>query len=113
MALKLKNLLRKYIIKNNFKPGSRQAFEYEVNKNPLNNSYKTSVGSGIYFAKDINVAKEFTKIIYYKNYKLRVVFMCRINPELVTICNFDKYFVLSGGRVDNEVRPYRVLFYFE
>ena len=37
------------IIKNNFKPGSRQAFEYEVNENPLNNSYKTSVGSGIYF----------------------------------------------------------------
>ena len=39
--------------------------------------------------------------------------MCRINPELVKICNDDKYYVVSGGDVDNEVRPYRVLFHFE
>ena len=55
----------------------------------------------------------YTKIIKYKDYKLRVVFMCRINPELVKICNDDKYYVVSGGNVDNEVRPYRVLFHFE
>ena len=101
------------IIKYNFKPGPRQAFEDSDNENPLNNSYETNVGAGIYFAKDINEAKNYTKIIKYKDYKLRVVFMCRINPELVKICNDDKYYVVSGENVDNEVRPYRVLFHFE
>ena len=46
-------------------------------------------------------------------YKLRVVFMCRINPEQVKICNDNKYYIVSGGNVDDEVRPYRVLFHFE
>ena len=101
------------IIKNNFISGPRQAFRDMDNENPLNNSYKSYVGNGIYFAKDINEAKDYTEIIDYKYYKLRVVFMCRINPELVKICNDDKYYVVSGGNVDNEVRPYRVLFHFE
>ena len=101
------------IIKYNFEPGPRQAFEDSDNENPLTNSFKTIVGNGIYFAKDINEAKNYTKIINYKNYKLRVVFMCRINPEMVKICNDDEYYVVSGGNVDNEVRPYRVLFHFE
>ena len=39
--------------------------------------------------------------------------MCRINPKLVKICNNDKYYVVSGEDVDNEVRAYRVLFHFE
>ena len=103
----------KEIIENNFKPGPRQKFENIDNENPLNNLYEAQVGNGIYFAKDINDAKRFTKIIKYKEYKFRVVFMCRINPKLVKICNDDKYYVVSGDDVDNEVRPYRVLFHFE
>ena len=84
------------IIKNNFEPGPRQAFEDSDNENPLNNE-----------------AKQYAKIIEYKEYKLRVVFMCRINPEQVKICNDNKYYIVSGGNVDDEVRPYRVLFHFE
>ena len=101
------------IIINNFMPGPRQAFEESDNENSLNNSYESLVGSGIYFAKDIDVAKLYTEIINYKDYKLRVVFMCRINPELVKICNNDKYYVVSGKHVNKEVKPYRVLFHFE
>ena len=101
------------IIKNNFEPGPRQAFEDSDNENPINNSYETYVGNGIYFAKDINEAKQYAKIIEYKEYKLRVVFMCRINPEQGKICNDNKYYIVSGGNVDDEVRPYRVLFHFE
>ena len=101
------------IIKYNFKSGPRQAFKNMDNENPLNNSYESYVGNGIYFAKDIDEAKDYTEIIYYKDYKLRVVFMCRINPELVKICNDDKYYVVSGENVGDEVRPYRVLFHFE
>ena len=103
----------KEIIENNFKPGPRQKYENIDNENPLNNLYEAQVGNGIYFAKDINDAKRFAKIIEYKEYKFRVVFMCRINPKLVKICNDDKYYVVSGDDVDNEVRPYRVLFHFE
>ena len=39
--------------------------------------------------------------------------MCRINPKLVKIFNDDRYYVVSGKDVYNEVRPYRVLFHFE
>ena len=103
----------KGIIMKNFEPGPRQAYEESDNENSLNNSFESFVGNGIYFAKDIDEAKSYTEIINYKDYKLRVVFMCRINPELVKICNNDNYYVVSGKNVHNEVRPYRVLFHFE
>ena len=79
----------------------------------MNNEKINRVGNGVYLAKDINEAKSYTDIIYYKSYKLRVVFMCRINPKLVKICNDDRYHAASGNDVYNEVRPYRVLFHFE
>ena len=50
--------------------------------------------------------------------------MCRINPESVRICNVgdnnerwivngDKLNDINGRKRDEEVRPYRILFYIE
>jgi hypothetical protein len=103
----------KGIILYNFEPGIRNCYNEDKNENPLNNEKINKVGNGVYLAKDINVAKSYADIINYKRYKFRVVFMCRINPELVRICNDDRYYVVSGKDVYNEVRTYRVLFHYE
>ena len=101
------------IILYNFEPGIRNYYNEHKNENPLNNEIMNKVGNGVYLAKDIKEAKDYTEIINSNKYKLRVVFMCRINPKLVKICNDDRYYVVSGKDVYNEVRPYRVLFHFE
>ena len=103
----------KGIIFSNFETGRRNAYKDDDNENPLNNKIINKIGNGVYLAKDINEAKSYTEIIKYNDYRLRVVFMCRINPEKVKICNDDKYYVVGGEDIYNEVRPYRVLFHFE
>ena len=97
----------------NFKPAHRNAFNEVENENPLNKNENKIVGNGVYLAVDINEAKEYAKPINYKSNQLRVVFMCRINPKKTKICNDGRYYVLGGEDILNEVRPYRVLFYFE
>ena len=113
------------IISNGFKRDARQNYKDNINNNPLTNNTYDKCGEGAYFVPDINVAKEDTSILSYSGEQFRVVFMCRINPKKVRIatdlCNNKEYWIVNANTDDNlyavekddEVRRYRILFYFE
>ena len=51
------------IILYNFEPGIRNYYNEHKNENPLNNEIMNKVGNGVYLAKDIKEAKDYTEII--------------------------------------------------
>ena len=108
------------IVYNGFRLAPGQSFKDYVNINPLTRNYFQNCGEGVYFAQDINDAKEFTKLITYKGYKYRVVFMVRLNPLKVRIANRGPnkdFMIINGDQINdmfgkqriNEVRPYKIL----
>ena len=95
-----------------YRPG--QTYKGSYNNNLLTKYNYMLCKEEAYFTPNMNEANEYTDIIKYNNYDLRVVFMCRINPHKVRITNtFDNNeYWLTNGKID-EVRPYRILFHFE
>lgn len=103
-----------------FRLGSGQYCKDQDNTNPLTRDLYPKCGEGVYFAQDINDAKDYSEIIQYSGDNYRVVFMCRLNPKKVRIAdkgmNKD-YMIVNGDGIDdmfgkakiNEVRPYKIL----
>ena len=112
------------ILINGFRKGPFQNLKDRDNINPLTNEIYPECGEGVYFIPNINDAINYTNKFNYLGNEFRVVFMCRINPESVRICNVgdnnerwivngDKLNDINGRKRDEEVRPYRILFYIE
>ena len=101
------------IILEGFKKGPGQQEKYTNNSNTLNNLFYEKCGEGAYFAQDINDAETYASPIDYNGKKYKAVFMCRINPHRVRICNrgYGNDYMITDGSYDtkNEVRAYRIL----
>ena len=79
------------IIKNNLKPGRRQAYSNEV-------------GTGVYVTPSIKVAELYAD----GDYEYLVVFMCRVNPASIReVKTVKEYWVVDGN--SQCIRPYRIL----
>lgn len=109
---------------NGFRKGPFQDCKNYKNTNPLSNVEYPKCGEGVYFIPDFDDAKDNTKILDYSGMKVRVIFMCRLNPQKVRIADigFNKEsWIINGDELndpfgkkrDDEVRPYRILLYFE
>ena len=107
-----------------FRRGPFQDYKYENNINILTKNFYPKCGEGVYFIPDINEAKRHTNIFPYLGDKFRVCFMVRVNPFKVRIAkiginqeswivNGDKLDDPFGKKRDDEVRPYRILLFFE
>ena len=112
------------ILFNGFRRGPFQDFQYNININPLTRRLYPYCGVGVYFIPDFNEAKMNTLILNYLGMKLRVIFMCRLNPYKVRIVNIGlnkERWIVNGDELndpygrkrDDEVRPYRILICFE
>ena len=112
------------ILYNGFRKGPFQECQNDININPLTKNLSPYCGEGVYFIPDINEAKNYTQLFEYLGRKFRIVFMCRINPLKVRITNIginneswivngDELNDINGRKRDDEVRPYRILFFFE
>jgi len=101
------------IIFEGFKKGPGQQEQYSINSNTLNNFSYKQCGEGAYFAQNINTAEEYASPIDYNGKKYKVVFMCRVNPKRVKICEkgYGNDYMITNGSYDtkDEVRPYRIL----
>ena len=112
------------ILNKGFRKGPYQDCKNDVNINPLTKNSYPYCGEGVYFIPDINEAKKYTEIFEYLGNKFRIAFMCRINPLKVRIAdigmndeswivNGDGLHDINGRKRDDEVRPYRILFFLE
>ncbi len=112
------------ILINGFRKGPFQKLEYFYNINPLTNHLFPKCGKGVYFNPDINIIKMVAKTFNYLGNIFKIALMCRINPYAVRIAklpndveswivNGDELNDPYGRRRDNEVRPYRILFFIE
>ena len=107
------------IVLNGFEKGPSQGCLNYININPLSNHISRTVREGVYFTPNINEAKKYTADIPYNGYNYKIVFMCRINPYTVQICNVnngEEYWIVNGNNINNifdEVRPYRILLRIE
>lgn len=117
------------IIEEGFKAGQGQVHENDKNMNPLNNDEIPICGRGVYVTPKIKVADEYSggysgwswseNLFEFKGVKYQLVFMCRVNPYKIRICEDEKdYWIVSGDKIgkeskkekyDNEIRPYRIL----
>ena len=102
------------ILMNGFLIGPGQMYEKVNNTNPLSYYNHMWGDKGAYFTPDINEAERYTGIIKYNEYNLRIVFMCRINPQRVRTVDIggNREYWITNGTTD-EVRPYKILFKFE
>ena len=110
------------IIKNGFKIGDRQDFNYSKNLNPLSNNIFKNCGNGIYLTPDIEEATFYSAQkngICLNGKQYFIIFMCRVNPYKVRFANKNEpdYWVVGGdsnkkineNKINDEVRPYRIL----
>ena len=112
------------ILKNGFRKGPYQDCKNYINLNPLNNRVFPLCGEGVYFIPNIGETKKYTQVFEYLGKKFRIAFMCRINPYKVRIAEnepMNESWIVNGDNLndpfgrkrDDEVRPYRILFFME
>ena len=108
------------ILNEGLKKGGRQLYENDNNINELSKNIHPIVGKGVYFTPKIMVADSYAQSndITFEDKKFRFVFMLRVNPYKIRICEGEKdYWVFEGDslgentkrKFDDEVRPYRIL----
>ena len=108
------------ILKEGLKKGLGQVYEYDNNINELSKNNHPKVGKGVYCTPIINIADSYAQWndISFEDKKFRLVFMLRVNPYKIRICEDEKdYWVFEGdsldekteSKFDDEVRPYRIL----
>ena len=108
------------ILKEGLKKGGGQVHEDDNNINDLSKDNHPKVGKGVYCTPKISVADSYAQWndITFENKKFRLVFMLRVNPYKIRICEGEKdYWVFEGDslgekttrKFDDEVRPYRIL----
>ena len=112
------------ILNNGFRRGPYQDCKDDININPLTKKKMPKCGEGVYFIPEIKETKKYTKIFEFSGDKFSVAFMCRINPYKVRIAdiglneeswiiNGDKLEDSNGRKRDDEVRPYKIIFFIE
>ena len=96
-----------------FRKGPSQQEKYSKNTNPLTKILHPTCEESAYFAQNINDAVSYASYIYYKSNNYKIVFMCRINPYSVRICDkgYERDYMIKDGNYNtkNEARPYRIL----
>ena len=108
------------ILNEGLKKGGRQLYENDNNINELSKNIHPIVGKGVYCTPKIMVADSYAQSndITFEDKKFRFVFMLRVNPYKIRICEGEKdYWVFEGDslgektkrKFDDEVRPYRIL----
>ena len=108
------------ILNNGFRKGPFQECSDYDNINPLTKNNYPQCLEGVYFIPEIIETEKYAKQFNYLNYKLKLCFMCRINPYAVRICyndeNKESWIVNgdilndpNGRKRDEEVRIYRIL----
>ena len=111
------------ILNNGFRKGPFQECSDYDNINPLTKNNYPQCLEGVYFIPEIIETEKYAKQFNYLNYKLKLCFMCRINPYAVRICyndeNKESWIVNgdilndpNGRKRDEEVRIYRILLLF-
>lgn len=110
----------KAILDVGFKRGEGQVHEFDNNINPLSKDKFEKVNKGVYCSPKISVADSYATggEITFNNKTFRFVFMLRVNPYKIRICeNKPDYWVFKGDHLnektnikyDDEARPYRIL----
>ena len=106
------------ILNEGLKKGHGQAHEYCNNINPLSKDSHPIVGEGVYCTPKISEAEKYSNYITFEGKNIKFVFMLRVNPYKIRICQgFQDYWVFEGvsliektkRKFDDEVRPYRIL----
>ena len=108
------------ILNEGLKKGDGQVHENDNNINELSKAIHPKVGKGVYFTPKISIADSYAlwNDITFEDKKFRFVFMLRVNPYKIRICEGEKdYWVFEGDslgekterKFDDEVRPYRIL----
>ena len=99
------------IVKNNFSPGKRQAYEeYEnIREISRNNGYEICK-KGVYLTPKIEEANYYADDDTFNGKRFRMIMMCRVNPKKIREPNrsgLNPYWILNSNQ--DEIRPYRIL----
>ena len=110
------------ILKEGLKKGGGQVRKGDDNINELSKKIHPKVGDGVYCTPKISVADSYAEMnggdITFEGKIFRFVFMLRVNPYKIRICEGEKDFWVFEGdslgekterKFDDEVRPYRIL----
>ena len=92
------------IVVGGFKPGGRQAYQYDDDANHPGQK----VGKGVYCSPNPNVMDKYAKKTKNNGKTYKMGFMMRVKPDKIRYSNSKKdYWVLDG--TTEQIRPYRIL----
>ena len=92
------------IVVGGFKPGGRQAYQYDDDANHPGQK----VGKGVYCSPNPNVMDSYAKKTKNNGKTYKMGFMMRVKPDKIRYSNSKKdYWVLDG--TTEQIRPYRIL----
>ena len=95
----------KPIMDEGFMKGEGQAYRKDKNINPLTKDIHPIVGIGVYCTPKISVADDYGEEkndITFENKKFRFVFMLRVNPYKIRICEPEPDFWVFEGFSNGE-----------
>ena len=92
------------IVVGGFKPGGRQAYQYDDDANHPGQK----IGKGVYCSPNPNVMDKYAKKTKNNGKTYKMGFMMRVKPDKIRYSNSKKdYWVLDG--TTEQIRPYRIL----
>ena len=92
------------IVVGGFKPGGRQAYQYDDDANHPGQK----IGKGVYCSPNPNVMDKYAKKTKNNGKTYKMGFMMRVKPDKIRYSNSMKdYWVLDG--TTEQIRPYRIL----